>query len=425
MTTSTVIRPLAPSEQIFAGTEVYVGYGVLVSGRLDLAALSAAYEAVVCAYPVLGARLEPTEDGGYVLVSSAGVTPEISVVDGDPERLLVDPKFDQSVALSAVCVVRDGDTASVTLMTHHSVADAYHSLAVLAELWSCYTDAVAGRPLERAVRPYPRSVEDLLAERGIEKMVDPNVAEPPGAAADESAVPESIMSDSTVPESGHDDLEFASLRTARCHLSVAETTALVELGHREGVTINGLVSAAVLLSEAEVLQLPLTDILFTYPVDLRSRITPTVGLTDGTNVLGFANYIPQETTGLLDLARGICESLRTSLAAGIVQQTPLHIPDMAASEFRLVPGMVIVTNWGRVPDLRAPEGLRLTDFRSTLTAKPDRITMRRAEAPGGGACIVSTFGGRLSIEIHHLESNIAQQQRRIDGISAKLRAAIS
>lgn len=412
MTTSTVVRPLDPSELMFAGAGVYVGYAVEVSGRLNSAALSAAYAALVRAYPVLGARLEPSDDGGHVLVASTAA-PEISVVDDGSGHLLIDQRFDQRVALSAVCVVRDGDTASVTLMTHHSVADAYHSLALLAELWSGYTDAVAGRSLDPQAHPYPASIEQLLAERGVEKMTFPDTAEQPpvGAPAAEPVVDE-------------DDWQSAP-QVSRCRLSVAETAALVELGHQEGVTVNGLVSAAVLLSEAEIRELPLTGLLYIYPVDLRTRITPKAGLTDGTNLLGFASYTPAEPAELLDLARGICESLRAALDAGIVQQTPLHIPDIATSVTAPNPGLVIMTNWGRVPNLRVPEDLRINDFRSTITTATDPGASSAPQQPGGGACILSTFDGRLSIEIHHSKTAAAQQQRRVDRFAAKLRAAIS
>ncbi|WP_069167011.1 phthiocerol/phthiodiolone dimycocerosyl transferase family protein [Nocardia altamirensis] len=417
MTTSTVVRPLAPSEQMFAMIGVYVGYAVGVSGRLDLGALSAAYEAVLRAYPVLAARLEPSEGGGHAIVSSTGITPDIVVVDGDPDRLVGDQKFDQGTALSAVCVVRDGERTSVTLLTHHSIADGYHSLEVLAELWSFYTDAVHGLSPEREVRPYPFPVEELLAERGIEKIALPVPDAPPPAT--ETAEP--VVPASTADE---DDWQLAPF-SSRCRFSEAETAALVDLGHREGVTINGLVSAAVVLSEAELRGLPLTEIVYTYPVDLRTRVTPQVGNTDGTNLIGFANYLPTGPIELVDLARSICESLRVGLETGTVHQTPLHIPDMmAAGAPAPVPGMVIVTNWGRVPELRSPEELRFTDFRSTLVATPNP-DMPQPTPPGGGACILSTFDGRLSIEVHHTKSAAAQQQRRVDAFAAKLRAAIS
>lgn len=419
MTTSTVIRPLAPSEVTFAGAGVYMGYAVQVSGRLDLSALAAAYEALVRAYPVLGARLEPTDDGGFDLVAATADAPHLSVVDGDPDQLIRDQKFDQRAVLSHVSVVRDGDTAGVTLFTHHSIADAYHSLAALADLWSCYTDVVTGRSPEREVRPYPASIEQLLAERGIEKMTAP-VPEQPGADV-EPVVAEPAVSEPSVTEALVDDDRRRAPLVARCHLSVAETAALVELGHQEGVTINGLVSAAILLSDAEIRELPLTEMIYLYPVDLRTRITPTVGKTDGTNLLGSAEYRPAaDSMGLVELARGICESLAVDIAEGVVQQTPLHVPKRNTAGATPPPGTLIVTNWGRVPELRAPQGLRITDFRSAVVSAP-----RAPKHPSGGACIISTFGGRLSIEIHHAEEAAAQQQRRADSITATLRDALS
>ncbi|AFT99346.1 phthiocerol/phthiodiolone dimycocerosyl transferase family protein [Nocardia brasiliensis] len=417
MTTSTVVRPLAPSEQMFAWIGVYVGYAVQVTGRLDLAALSAAYEAVVRTYPVLGARLEPTGDGGYTLVAGTGAAPAISVVDDDPDRLLIDQKLDQGETLSAVCVTRADDTASVTLLTHHSIADAYHSLAVLAELWSCYTELVSGQTPVRPVHAYPVSIEEVLAARGIEKRELP--AAETGTPTESRPAPPA-----TEPET--EEIRQTVPDSSRCLLSEAETTALVELGHRTGVTINGLVSAAILLTEAEIRDLPLSEINYVYPVDLRTRLTPTVGRTDGTNLLGFADYHPTgDTTDLVELAKDICAALHTALADGIVQQTPLHIPDQIAAGPPQLPGMMIVSNWGRVPALAAPDGLRITDFRSTVTAAPPAGTPPPPEQPEGGAAIVSTFAGRLSIETHHSKERIAQEQRRVDTYAAKLRSVIA
>ncbi|MGP3685594.1 phthiocerol/phthiodiolone dimycocerosyl transferase family protein [Streptomyces sp. IBSNAI002] len=418
MNGSAVVRPLAPSEVTFAGAGVYMGYAVRVSGGLDTVALGVAYEAVVRAFPVLGARLEPGDDGGFDLVAAApGCVPAISVVDGDPERLVHEQQFDQGAVLSHVSVVRAGETASVALFTHHAIADAHHSLAVLAELWSCYTDVVNGIPPERAVRPYPVPVEQLLAERGIEKSGPAVPTAGPGADG-EPAVVEAPADAAAV---------HLPLLVTRRRLSVAETAALVALGHREGVTVNGLVSAAILLGDAEIRGLPPAEMTYVYPVDLRTRITPTVGTTDGTNLLGAAVYRPaQEPTSLVELARGICASLAQAIADGTVQQSPLHIPRGTAPRATPPPpGLLIVTNWGRVPAPRAPEGLRITDFRSAVVPASRPDAPPPPQQPGGGACILSTFAGRLSIEFHHTAADAAQQRRRADTLTAGLRDAVS
>ncbi|MFR9770419.1 phthiocerol/phthiodiolone dimycocerosyl transferase family protein [Nocardia sp. SC052] len=399
MTAATVIRPLAPSEAIFANSEVLVGYSIRVAGRLDLAALSAAFEAVVRSRPILGAHLEPDGRGGHLLLESHGATPELTVAAGDPERLLTGARLDQRRALSSLCVVRDGDTAGITLVTHHSVADAYHSLAVFGELWSCYTDRTERRSAELPPHGFPRSVEDLLRERGVRKIDTPVMPHRPVGVARSY--------------SGPDDPDYLVPRTARCRLTRQQTTALIELGHREHTTINGLASAAILLTEAELRGLPLTELAYTYSVDLRTRVSPPIGMTEGTNVLGFANFIPAPRTGttLVELARGISDTLRAGLDTGIVQQTPLHIPEIAAGPPPRAPGIVLATNWGRVRRPKVPDELRITDFRSIMLGKPDK-TGHRLQQPSG-TIIISTFDDRLSIEIHHPEETTEEQRVRV------------
>ncbi|WP_051186380.1 phthiocerol/phthiodiolone dimycocerosyl transferase family protein [Nocardia tenerifensis] len=378
-------------------------------GRLNLPALAAAFDAVVRAYPAFGAHLEP--DGrGHMLVESSGGTPEITVVDGDPEQLLSGARLDQRAALVALCVVRDGDSTGVTLVTHHSVADACHSLAALSELWSCYTDINRGRAPDVAPHRFPAAVEDLLLSRCVEKMSGRPVVARPLVVAEtpETAGP------------GVGDESYLLPLTARCRLSKQKTAALADVAHRTGTTINGLASAAILLTEAELRELPLSELSYTYSVDLRNRVFPPIGHTEGTNVLGFADFVPTRATGdtLVGLARGISDGLRSGLASGVVQQTPLHIPDIASGPPPRAPGIVLATNWGRIDRPRLPEGLRVNDFRTVMIAKPDKAG-HRLQQPSG-TIIISTFDDQLSIEIHHPVETTAQQRRRVRLLAAHL-----
>lgn len=124
-------------------------------------------------------------------------------------------------------------------------------------------------------------------------------------------------------------------------------------------------------------------------------------------------------TTIIGLARGVCDALQAAVDSGFVQQTPLQIPDVAAAGPPRVPGMVMATNWGRVPQLPAQQDLRIDDFRSIFIAKPDRTGRR----PAANTCIISTFDDRLSIEIHHPPQTAAQEQRRIELLTTTLHAA--
>nr|AXL05464.1 acetyltransferase [uncultured bacterium] len=377
VTTVGVWRALSAVEKIQAGREAYIGYSVRATGRLDLAALATAYEAVCRAYPQFAARLAAGDDGP--VFAQADALPEVRVHDGDLDRPLTGVDVDQHRALSALNVVRDGDDASVCLVTHHAIADAHHAIEVFAALWSCYTDAVRGVPVDLPHHPFPRSLEDLLAERGIRGTVT--------AEAGTSAV-----ADQPAPA------QPAVVRHVVQHrLTTAETTALTELGHREHVTINGLLSGAILLAEAEIRELPLTDLVYRFTVNLRKHLTPHVGPTEGTNVLGGAGFkaTNEIKPDAVSIGRAIGAQLRAGLADGSIQRSLLDLVKRMAPggnpwDPRTAPAVVSMMNWGSVPPMRTPDDLLLTNFHSAS---------RFRESSALGGYVVSTFNGRTGIDL--------------------------
>ncbi|MFL6119728.1 phthiocerol/phthiodiolone dimycocerosyl transferase family protein [Actinophytocola sp.] len=382
MTTAGLWRALSPTETIQAVRESWIGYTVRATGRLDLDALATAYEAVWRAYPQLGARLETGADGFGFATSDA--RPELGVCDGDLDHPMTGVKLDQQRALSALNVVRDGDDdMSVCLLTHHSIADAHHSIEVLAALWSCYTDVVNGVPVELPRHPFPRSLEDLLAERGIH-------ATAPAAGAT-SAPP--AATGQPVPEPS-----TPARHVVQHRLTAAETSALAELGHREHVTVNGLLAGILLLVEAELRDLPFTDLMYRFTVNLRRHLTPPVGATEGTNVLGGAGFSATEDIepDAVAIGRAVGTRLRAGLADGSIQRSLLDLMSRPAPDARpwnpsTAPVVVSMINWGLVPPLRTPDGLRLTNFRSA-----SRI-FREFTLLGG--YVVNTFDGRTGIDL--------------------------
>jgi acetyltransferase len=397
VTTVGVWRALSPIEKIQAGREAYIGYSVRATGRLDLAALATAYEAVCRAYPQFAARLEAGDDGP--VFAQSDTRPEVRVHDGNPDHPLTGVDVDQHRELSALNVVRDGDDASVCLVTHHGIADAHHAIEVFAALWSCYTDAVHGVPVDLPHHPFPRSLEDLLAERGIQSTAP--------AQAVTSPVP-----GPPVPE------QPSVVRHVVQHrLTAAETTALAELGHREHVTINGLLSGAILLAEAEIRERPLTDLVYRFTVNLRDRLTPRVGPTEGTNVLGGAGFTA--TDGIepdaVSIARAVGERLRAGLADGSIQRSLLDLvmrpaPGGKPWDPRTAPAIVSMMNWGPLPPMRTPDGLLLTNFYSAS---------RIRESSGMGGYVVSTFNGRTGIDLTWPAED-PELPRRLDLLRAQL-----
>jgi acetyltransferase len=393
-------RALAPSEKVHADREAFIGYTVRTAGRLDLTALQAAYEAVCRACPQLAARLDAGDDGPVFAVSDA--RPQVRTCAGDPDRPLTGVELDQHRSLSALNVVRDGDEASVCLLTHHSIADAHHSIHVLATLWSCYTDLVRGVPVDLPRHPYPRSLEDLLAERGIR----------PAAAAGGPAPAPSPVAGPPAPG------RVAPARHVVQHrLTAAQTSALREIGHREQVTVNGLLSGVLLLVEAELRDLPLTGLTHRFTVDLRRHLTPEVGPTEGTNVLGGAGFTVTDDSAhdAVTLGRAIGARLRAGLADGSIQRSLLDLLSRPAADAkpwdpRAAHTVVSTMNWGVVPPLRAPDGLRLTNFHSAS---------RIREFTAVGGYVVNTFDGRIGVDLAWPEGD-SELPVRLDRLREKL-----
>ncbi|WP_156753520.1 phthiocerol/phthiodiolone dimycocerosyl transferase family protein [Actinokineospora pegani] len=400
MTTAGIWRALTPTEKVYADKEIYVGYTVRASGSLDLDALRTAYAAVCRAHPQLASRLG-TDEHGLVVVAS-DTPPEVQVHDGDPAHALAGVRLGQDRALSGLNVVRDGDRASVTLVNHHCVADADHSLAVFSRLWSCYTDTVEGVPFDLPRHPYPRPLEALLGERGFQ--VNTPVAKTPGATVEPSP-----------------DLRVLVRHVAQLRLTEAQTTALAEFGRRHEVTLNGLLSAAILLVEAQSRDIPLTDLVLRFTVNLRNRVTPHITPTEGTNVVGGGRFmVPAGTTPTpVAIARVVADQLRTGLADGSIQRSLLDMVDLVN---RQTPGevpqetphprhvVVSLTNWGRIPPMRTPAALALTNFQSA-----SHIRESPAHFDAARGYVASTFGGRLGIDLAFPEKT-AEQAQRIDDL---------
>ena len=78
-----VIRKLARSEEMFAATHNFVGLTAHVKGPIDVDAMSAAFDALLQARPVLGCHLERTPEGRYEIVADDLAHPGIEVVELD------------------------------------------------------------------------------------------------------------------------------------------------------------------------------------------------------------------------------------------------------------------------------------------------------------------------------------------------------
>ncbi|TQM25718.1 NRPS condensation-like uncharacterized protein [Nocardia bhagyanarayanae] len=385
------MRVLAPSEQRFVRHATYTGRSVLVEGELDIAALRSAFDALLRAHPILGCRIGEDAAGAGHLLRPAGSAVGAWVRAGDTATVrLPGESLDPSAQLAYLDVVSEDSRARVTLYAHHSVADAGHCVALLARLWDRYTDEVSGVANDVAPQSYPRPLEWYAARHGIPRSAVSGLE----AASRPLAQPPVLPPDPPTPAPA------ALARPERTILEPEATARIVELGRRHSVTVNGLITAALLRAYAgEAEPDDSAPLRCVYPVDMRSRLNPPIAAAEGTNMAGLAAFAADVTsaTDVIELARRISARLRHDLAEGIVQQSVLHFPEFfGPSAIHSLAGHIAVTNTGRVPRFRTPPGLALTDYEIVYLSAHPRLSAGPSAAV---TFLVYTFADRLCVGV--------------------------
>ena len=173
----------------------------------------------------------------------------------------------------------------------------------------------------------------MLQQRGVKK---------PGLTGVERFLP--LMFAYELPASAEADPRRESwippslFRSPDVRLTEQETADLVEFSRENRLSVNTVVAAAILLTEWRLRDTPHVPIPYVYPVDLRYFLSPPVGATESTNLVGLATYLAEigPDTDIVDLATDIGETFRADLADGLIHQSALKFRHGSSTE--LLPG---------------------------------------------------------------------------------------
>jgi phenolphthiocerol/phthiocerol/phthiodiolone dimycocerosyl transferase len=389
MFTSSVIRKLSPSEEMFAETESFVGLGAHVKGSIDADALSDAFDALLEAHPVLGGHLERGPDGRHQIAVDDLVHPGIEVVEiDDPAAESPPVHLNQTDSLIQLRLNLREREAQLTLYVHHSLADGHHEFSLVEELLSYYTDLVCtGRIPPVIVQPAPDSLEVVLAQRGIQKQRRSGL---------ERFMPAMFAYDLPPSRRAGSDVKPASpqrVPMAGCQLSERETQDLIAFCRSHRISLNGLLSAVILMAEWRLRGKTNIPVPYIYPVDLRYVLSPPLSATACTNPLGVATYLAEidRNTTVVDLARDIVETFRADLSEGVIQQSLLHFSPQYIGNPPGLPDVVMLTDSGLVPAVRTPPNME-------LAATHDELFF--AVNAGIDMYLSKVFAGQLVVEYH-------------------------
>jgi phenolphthiocerol/phthiocerol/phthiodiolone dimycocerosyl transferase len=358
MFSSSVIRKLSRSEEMFAETHSFVGVGAHARGPIDVDALSAAFDALLEAHPALGGHLERGSDGRHQIVVDDLVHPGVEVVELDDSAAGGPPvHLDQSEALIQLRLTIQHGQVQPTLYVHHSLADGHHEFSLIEELFSYYTDLVCTGTIGTvAVQPTPDPLETVLAERGIRKQQRSGLERFMPAMFGYELPPSRRTASDVKPAAP------VRVPMAGCQLSERETQDLITFSRAHRIGLNGLLSAVVLMAEWQLRGRTNIPVPYIYPVDLRYVLSPPVSATACTNPVGVATYLAEidHNTTVVSLARDIVEAFRADLSDGVIQQSLLHFSPQYVGNPPGLPDVVMLTDNGLVPQLPMPPGVELT-----------------------------------------------------------------
>ncbi len=407
MFSSSVIRKLSRSEEIFAETECFVGLGAHLRGRIDADALSAAFDTLLEAHPVLGGHLERGPDGRHEIAVDDLVHSGMELVETDDPAAESPPvHLDQSESLIHLRLTMCGRDALPTLYIHHGLADGHHEFRLVEEMFAYYTDLVCkGSIGPVTVQAAPEPLEVVLAQRGVQKQQRSGL---------ERFMPAMFAYDLPPSRRAASDVKPASpLRVPMvgCQLSERETHDLIAFGRAHQVGLNGLLSAVLILAEWRLRGRTNIPVPYVYPVDLRYVLSPPLSATACTNPLGVATYLAEieHNTDVVSLARDIIDTFRADLSKGVVQQSLLHYSPQYVGNLPGLPDIVMLTDGGMVPPLRMPPDVELTGTHDELFF---------AVNAGIDMYLSKVFAGQLVIEYH---THAPAPEKSIEAIHSLLR----
>lgn len=406
---STPIRHLSASEEFYATAENFIGLVVTLRGPVNVAAMAEAFETLLRVHPAHAGHLEKGADGRHQIMVDDYEHEGMWLEKAGDEAAQRQP--DQSVALLNLRLKPGPDRCELTLYTHHALADGHHQFALLEKLFGWYTDIVTGAEVGRVkAEPIPVALEDVLAERGIEKLPRFGLERFLPAMFAYELPPSKRNAGRVGPQS-------VRVPSHTCRLTRQQTQDLAAICADQRISVNSLVAASILLAEWTIRDTPHLPIPYIYPVDLRFFLTPPVGATEATNPVGMAMYLAEirADTDIIDLARDIAEAFRADLADGVIPQSFLHFGLEYQGNPPGLPDVVMATDGGELPPLRTPPDLVVEQY--------DLEVRFGSTSAGIDMYSVGNYGGALVISYHshgpESACYVAEIHKLLSGVPAR------
>jgi hypothetical protein len=425
---SAIGRRLTFSEESFVrpGTKEVIGFGCALEGFLDVEKLSQAYAVLRREYPILTTRVQADGDGFVFVLQDpdVGEASSVRVRQGAwefDEYVLSD--LDVAQMLSALDITSAADRHRVILWASHAVTEGKSAELLFRRLFSLYSEIVqTGDARPREATPFPEPPHEVMARQGFVARGEPLYEERCAGISWCGSLPSAEELAAS---------EWPSLLFNRLRLDSAASTSLRHKARELGLSVHGLVTAAIALAERQAFTDAPDDeeihLGLLTPVDFKARLTPPVGPFDITTLTGFSFARVGVTTGsdLVGVAQQVSRQIREDIESGLVQLTAISpIPDWASIGSHTP---LLISNMGVLADLELPPELVGLDTRffihKDMSGLPALLESDFASmlAPAS-MYLVSSYGGRLSVEVRNMPGTISRENQ--ENILARIRTLL-
>ncbi|GHH30897.1 phthiocerol/phthiodiolone dimycocerosyl transferase family protein [Streptomyces rubradiris] len=369
----------------------------VVRGGVDAGILDAAFTAVLAEAPGLRSRLEKDGDDYYLSLLEPSELPRLHVRRNEPGARL--EEYNKPLHLGgplARAVLLTGTDEDVVMFgVDHAISDGRSATAFCNRIWQRYIDIQSGgysapkpqqqqwpAPLEDWLPPRSDAELDAYVQERLERAEGAPVASLPFRAAGSlPPVPaESLMT------------------SRRLRLTESQTTGLLAFAKHTGVSVNGLVAAALLAAVRAGLPEELADHRLSSfcTVDLRNQFAPGLGHEAMVPMVSWYRDLLHVPAGadLVKLGHRFSTELRAGIERGDAAME-MQALDRLLPHPQLWPTSLVLTNVGRIDGPPSPKGLKIVD----MTKFP--LSSRWDPERGAGPLLASpaTIYGRFSIEM--------------------------
>lgn len=391
----------------------------VVRGGVDAQILDAAFTAVLSEAPGLRSRLEKDGDDYYLSPLDPSELPHLHVRPNVPGAQVAEYNKPLHLGgpLARAVLLTGADEDVVMFGVDHAICDGRSATAFCSRIWQRYIDIQSGTYTAPGDEPqeWPKPLDDWLAPRTdteLDAYVQERIRRAEGAPV--ASLPFLGAGSSPVPPG-------TLMTSRRLRLTESETAGLLAFAKHAGVSVNGLVAAALLAAVRAGLPGELDDHRLSSfcTVDLRDQVAP--GLSHEAMVPMVSWY-----RDLLDVPDGVDlvklgHRFTTGLRAGIERgdaALEMQALDRLLPHPQLWPTSLVLTNVGRIDGPPSPEGLEIVD----MTKFP--LSSRWDPQRGAGPLLASpaTIYGRFSLEMPYSTQCFTTEQ--MDAIHDHIRGSL-